>query len=247
MRTPPSPSLRFSTAATPPISTIFTRATKSTRNRSMPSGRLLRQPQGRCPRRRQECARPSWDRPGWPVPERSDLISALDGEWAETGKAIGDQGQGASAEPRRRLTSTADVERATRDSIRALMLIRAYRARGHFHANLDPLGLEPPNERRGTRSAHLRLHRRRSRPADLSRQGARASNSAPCARSSPSCAEPIARRSASSSCTSRTARRRAGSRSASRARTRRSPSPARASAPSSTSWSRPKASRNSAT
>ena len=23
------------------------------------------------------------------------------------------------------------------------MLIRAYRARGHFHANLDPLGLEP--------------------------------------------------------------------------------------------------------
>src|SRR5690348_588951 len=40
--------------------------------------------------------------------------------------------------------STADVERATRDSIRALMLIRAYRARGHFHANLDPLGLQPP-------------------------------------------------------------------------------------------------------
>ncbi len=40
--------------------------------------------------------------------------------------------------------SGADVERATRDSIRALMLIRAYRARGHFHANLDPLGLEAP-------------------------------------------------------------------------------------------------------
>ena len=26
------------------------------------------------------------------------------------------------------------------------MLIRAYRARGHFHANLDPLGLEPPKD-----------------------------------------------------------------------------------------------------
>ena len=26
------------------------------------------------------------------------------------------------------------------------MLIRAYRARGHFHANLDPLGLQPPND-----------------------------------------------------------------------------------------------------
>ena len=39
--------------------------------------------------------------------------------------------------------SPADVQQATRDSIRALMLIRAYRIRGHFHANLDPLGLEP--------------------------------------------------------------------------------------------------------
>src|SRR5439155_21689799 len=36
----------------------------------------------------------------------------------------------------------ADVQQATRDSIHALMLIRAYRARGHFHARLDPLGLE---------------------------------------------------------------------------------------------------------
>ncbi|MEX2318416.1 MAG: 2-oxoglutarate dehydrogenase E1 component, partial [Bauldia sp.] len=35
-----------------------------------------------------------------------------------------------------------DVQRATRDSVRALMMIRAYRIRGHFHANLDPLGLE---------------------------------------------------------------------------------------------------------
>ena len=32
---------------------------------------------------------------------------------------------------------------ATRDSIHALMLIRAYRIRGHFHAKLDPLDLEP--------------------------------------------------------------------------------------------------------
>jgi 2-oxoglutarate dehydrogenase E1 component len=37
----------------------------------------------------------------------------------------------------------ADVLRAAQDSIRALMLIRAYRIRGHLHANLDPLGLAP--------------------------------------------------------------------------------------------------------
>src|SRR6185503_12834653 len=42
--------------------------------------------------------------------------------------------------------ASADVMQATRDSIRALMLIRAHRIRGHFHANLDPLGLEPPKD-----------------------------------------------------------------------------------------------------
>jgi 2-oxoglutarate dehydrogenase E1 component len=37
-----------------------------------------------------------------------------------------------------------DVRRATQDSIQALMLIRAFRARGHLIANLDPLGLKEP-------------------------------------------------------------------------------------------------------
>ncbi|MEM6491884.1 MAG: 2-oxoglutarate dehydrogenase E1 component, partial [Pseudomonadota bacterium] len=38
------------------------------------------------------------------------------------------------------------VKRATQDSIRALMLIRAYRARGHLLADLDPLKLNEPTE-----------------------------------------------------------------------------------------------------
>jgi 2-oxoglutarate dehydrogenase E1 component len=33
------------------------------------------------------------------------------------------------------------AEQATRDSVRAIMMIRAFRMRGHLHANLDPLGL----------------------------------------------------------------------------------------------------------
>src|SRR5271163_2841263 len=86
---------------------------------------------------------PSWRRRDWPRPERSELISALDGDWTEIGKAVGTKVK-AQAQTKGVDLSTADVERATRDSIRALMLIRAYRARGHFHANLDPLGLEPP-------------------------------------------------------------------------------------------------------
>jgi 2-oxoglutarate dehydrogenase E1 component len=86
---------------------------------------------------------PSWGRPDWPPLPGGDLVAALDGNWAEAGKAIGAKVK-AQAQTRGVDLSSADVERSTRDSIRALMLIRAYRARGHFHANLDPLGLEAP-------------------------------------------------------------------------------------------------------
>jgi 2-oxoglutarate dehydrogenase E1 component len=85
---------------------------------------------------------PSWQRGDWPPRERGDLIAALDGDWTEVGRAAGDKVK-AQAQARGIDLSSAEVERATRDSIRALMLIRAYRARGHFHAKLDPLGLEP--------------------------------------------------------------------------------------------------------
>jgi 2-oxoglutarate dehydrogenase E1 component len=82
----------------------------------------------------------SWKKP--PVIVRDETLSALDGNWAETEKKLGDKvrakAQGAGVE-----LSATDVQQATRDSIHALMLIRAYRIRGHFHANLDPLGLEP--------------------------------------------------------------------------------------------------------
>ena len=88
---------------------------------------------------------PSWRRSDWPQPQRDDLTAALDSDWTEVGKALGGKVQ-ARAQTKGVELSTADVERATRDSIRALMLIRAYRARGHFHANLDPLGLQPPGD-----------------------------------------------------------------------------------------------------
>ena len=39
--------------------------------------------------------------------------------------------------------ANGDTRQAALDSIRALMLIRAYRARGHLLCNLDPLGLKP--------------------------------------------------------------------------------------------------------
>jgi 2-oxoglutarate dehydrogenase E1 component len=82
----------------------------------------------------------SWARPNWPVRPNGDLVAALDGQWAETEKKIGDK-ISAKAQAKGVELSSADVMQATRDSIHALMLIRAYRMRGHFHANLDPLGI----------------------------------------------------------------------------------------------------------
>ena len=38
------------------------------------------------------------------------------------------------------------LEKAAQDSVRAIMLIRAYRIRGHLIANLDPLGLQKKEE-----------------------------------------------------------------------------------------------------
>src|SRR5688572_3979378 len=85
---------------------------------------------------------PSWRQLHWPPPAGGHLMEAFDGDRREAEKALGDK-VSARAQTSGIDLSTAAVQQATRDSIQALMLIRAYRARGHFHANLDPLGLEP--------------------------------------------------------------------------------------------------------
>src|SRR4051812_9111268 len=96
---------------------------------------------------------PSWKRPNWPARDSGELVSALTGEWGETARIVGDKVK-ASAQTRGVELSAEQVQQATRDSIHALMLIRAYRIRGHFHAKLDPLGLEPekPQEELDPRS-----------------------------------------------------------------------------------------------
>ena len=109
------------------------------------------------------------------------------------------QGGGSRAEA---APSDDDIRRATRDSVRALMMIRAYRMRGHLYANLDPLGLEPQRDHEELASLDLRLPGGRLRPQDLHRPRARARISRPCAKCSRSCGAPIAAPSASSSSTS---------------------------------------------
>ncbi len=94
---------------------------------------------------RKEAAGASWARDDWPPMPSDDLTAALTGEWpaalremkgagarirdvaAEKGVALGDE----------------QVKRAVLDSVRAIMIIRAYRIRGHLAADLDPLGIKP--------------------------------------------------------------------------------------------------------
>jgi 2-oxoglutarate dehydrogenase E1 component len=89
---------------------------------------------------------PSWARDNWPQTPRDDLTSALDGNWATVEKAVGTK-IAAKVQAKGGEITAAELHQATRDSVRALMLIRAYRMRGHFHAKLDPLGIEAPRNR----------------------------------------------------------------------------------------------------
>ena len=68
--------------------------------------------------------------------------------------------QGGGDRERGSAASDEAIHRATRDSVRALMMIRAFRMRGHLHANLDPLGLEPQKDHEELHPAELRLRTR---------------------------------------------------------------------------------------
>jgi 2-oxoglutarate dehydrogenase E1 component len=92
-----------------------------------------------------EAAGPSWQRMDWPPVPDDDLTHALDGQWpaavpAKEAKAAGDKIKAKAAATGVNVTDD-QVQRAVLDSIRALMIIRAYRIRGHLVADLDPLGM----------------------------------------------------------------------------------------------------------
>ena len=84
-------------------------------------------------------AGPSWSRTDWPPMPSDDLTAALTGEWPAAPKTA--QKIAAKAEEKGVAVSDDQIKRAVLDSIRALMIIRAYRIRGHLAADLDPLGM----------------------------------------------------------------------------------------------------------
>ncbi|MCP4819307.1 MAG: 2-oxoglutarate dehydrogenase E1 component, partial [Shimia sp.] len=89
-----------------------------------------------------EATGPSWARTDWPPQPADDLTQSLTGEWEEqveakaAGKKIKEKAAATGVE-----VSDEAIKRAVLDSIRALMIIRAYRIRGHLIADIDPLGM----------------------------------------------------------------------------------------------------------
>ncbi|OYW82107.1 MAG: hypothetical protein B7Z26_03970, partial [Asticcacaulis sp. 32-58-5] len=75
---------------------------------------------------------------------RDELTSAMDGLWpAVEAKAAKMPEKAAATVTGTAAPSPEALRAASRDSVRALMLIRAYRIRGHLQSNLDPLGISP--------------------------------------------------------------------------------------------------------
>jgi 2-oxoglutarate dehydrogenase E1 component len=89
---------------------------------------------------RKEAAGASWGRADWPPQPDDDLTAAMTGEWPLEAKAAGDKIRAKAADNGVALNDD-QIKRAVLDSIRALMIIRAYRIRGHLVADLDPLDM----------------------------------------------------------------------------------------------------------
>ena len=88
---------------------------------------------------------PSWARKDWPLEPSDDLTGALTGEWPlmappKEARAAGAKIAAKAADMGVAVTDD-QIKRAVLDSIRAIMIIRAYRIRGHLAANLDPLDM----------------------------------------------------------------------------------------------------------
>ncbi len=81
--------------------------------------------------------RPSWARPDWPITPDDELTLALDAGLPGRAAVAVARATGKPAPA----ADSADARRAADDTVKATMLLRTYRVRGHLAATLDPLGL----------------------------------------------------------------------------------------------------------
>jgi 2-oxoglutarate dehydrogenase complex dehydrogenase (E1) component-like enzyme len=109
---------------------------------------------------------PSWARDNWPLSDLDEVNAGLDPTRMTIEKVSAKAREVAAASGK----SEAETEQAAEDSIRAMMLIRTYRVRGHLAADLDPLGLAKARAAGRPHPRISRLHRRSAEPAGLSRR-----------------------------------------------------------------------------
>jgi len=88
---------------------------------------------------------PSWKPENVSINGEDELLAALTGDWGESADHLAGKLREKAAEGGVALNEE-EVMQAVRDSVRALMLIRSHRVRGHLAADLDPLRLTPPVE-----------------------------------------------------------------------------------------------------
>ena len=87
----------------------------------------------------EQFSKPSWAKKHWPVGRRNEQISAMDSYWPIKEKLHRSILSEKKVPFDKEKDSDFQTEQRVTDSIRALMLIRAYRIRGHLAADLDPL------------------------------------------------------------------------------------------------------------
>ena len=97
----------------------------------------LQEEQGRA---EAEVGGPSWARPIQDLQQNGELIAALTGDYGSAERALSNKLSQRAQAAGQELSPAASF-RAIQDSLRALMLIRAYRVMGHLAADLDPLGI----------------------------------------------------------------------------------------------------------
>ncbi len=89
---------------------------------------------------RQAAGAGSWGR--GVATEPTEETASFDGRWPLAKPDPKAKGASKAATPA--AATAEDIKAAAHDSIRALMLIRGWRVRGHLQASLDPLGIEQP-------------------------------------------------------------------------------------------------------
>ena len=86
---------------------------------------------------KRQAAGPSWARADWPPQPADDLTAAMTGEWPIMAPAKDARAAAAKITTKAEETGVsltdAQVQRAVLDSIRAIMIIRAYRKIGRAH------------------------------------------------------------------------------------------------------------------